>query len=592
MTLSKTMMDPAMSIMAWKRIGTRTTVDLVRKREIVCLCISFRIYTYAFPGKGKKRHRKTDAKGKPEPKKRVATTVFSKPNAKAAAAAPPRPTAQDINPYKKQVDVGQEADFMSSLLGGLESTPNVESTTSTSFLSSSTTRKRKSSPEPHFSHSNGNSLRASTSSSFRKPRFSNALTPTGTSSPDPYQDLLNNPSSDGSDLPSSKKLRREDDSSVNGMDALDFGNDSFDVDMGDINPIKNEEEEDIFVKPAPAARLAAAPRRALVNSSSVKAKPLLAEKAEEKADVSKDNKKVKGVDWRVATAELAVADAEMAEDEPLPAIGTKAKGKKAEGPVTSKIKAFESDGESLRFYWLDHMEVNGVVHLTGKVLDKETGKYVSCCLSVEGIERNLFVLPRGKKSEEAKLANASQKKEVPLKKAKKQMDSDEEDEESSDSGSDEKEAEESEDDESDYGPTLDDVYDDFDEVRQEAGITSWASKEVTRKYAFELPGVPAETRYLKVVYGFDRAFLVAVTAGLIDDHHYAEPQLPMDLTGRTFKRVFGTNTSAFELFIIKRKIMGPCWLDVKNAELSGKGVGFHLLIGIILTALLRSPGAR
>lgn len=307
-------------------------------------------------------------------------------------------------------------------------------------------------------------------------------------------------------MPSSKKPKHDDSSSFAGMDALDFGNDSFDVDMGEINPIKNEEEEDIFVKPAPSARLAAAPRRALVNSSSVKAKPLLAEKVEEKADVSKDNKKVKGVDWRVATAELAVADAEMGEDEPLPATGAKAKGKKAEGPVTSKIKAFEADGESLRFYWLDHMEMNGVVHLTGKVLDKETGKYVSCCLTVEGIERNLFVLPRGKKSEEAKLANASQKASAkPAKKAKKQLDSDEEEEEESDSGSDEKEAEESEDDESDYGPTLDDVYDDFDEVRQEAGITSWASKEVTRKYAFELPGVPAETRYLKVVYGFDRA---------------------------------------------------------------------------------------
>ena len=28
--------------------------------------------------------------------------------------------------------------------------------------------------------------------------------------------------------------------------------------------------------------------------------------------------------------------------------------------------------------------------------------------------------------------------------------------------------------------------------------------------------------------------------------------------------MFGTNTSAFEMLVIKRKIMGPCWLDVKG----------------------------
>ena len=64
-------------------------------------------------------------------------------------------------------------------------------------------------------------------------------------------------------------------------------------------------------------------------------------------------------------------------------------------------------------------------------------------------------------------------------------------------------------------------------------------------------------------------YRIEVCAVLIEN---TEPQLPMDLTGRTFKRVFGTNTSAFELFLIKRKIMGPCWLEIKNAELSGKGV--------------------
>jgi DNA polymerase alpha subunit A len=52
----------------------------------------------------------------------------------------------------------------------------------------------------------------------------------------------------------------------------------------------------------------------------------------------------------------------------------------------------------------------------------------------------------------------------------------------------------------------------------------------------------------------------------------AEPQLPLDCSGKTFSRVFGTNTSAFELFVLKRKIMGPCWLNIQEPEFSDKAV--------------------
>lgn len=42
------------------------------------------------------------------------------------------------------------------------------------------------------------------------------------------------------------------------------------------------------------------------------------------------------------------------------------------------------------------------------------------------------------------------------------------------------------------------------------------------------------------------------------------PQLPQDLKGETFSHVFGTNTSSLEMFLMNRKIRGPCWLEVKN----------------------------
>lgn len=97
--------------------------------------------------------------------------------------------------------------------------------------------------------------------------------------------------------------------------------------------------------------------------------------------------------------------------------------------------------------------------------------------------------------------------------------------------------------------TEDEVYDEFDSMRTKLGIKNILTKWVTRKYAFEAPNVPAEGEYLKVKYGFD------------------EPQLPLDLQGKTFSRIFGANTSAFELFVVKRKIMGPCWLNVQQATI-------------------------
>ena len=46
----------------------------------------------------------------------------------------------------------------------------------------------------------------------------------------------------------------------------------------------------------------------------------------------------------------------------------------------------------------------------------------------------------------------------------------------------------------------------------------------------------------------------------------------MNSTGPTFSHVFGTNTTAFELLALKRKIMGSCWLEIKGASLSTKSV--------------------
>lgn len=88
--------------------------------------------------------------------------------------------------------------------------------------------------------------------------------------------------------------------------------------------------------------------------------------------------------WLALHSSLLAAPA--APEEGLDASGTSASG---------NVDAIETDG-SLQLYWLDFTEIQGKLYLIGKVLDKSSKKYVSCCLGIDGLERNLFVVPRDK----------------------------------------------------------------------------------------------------------------------------------------------------------------------------------------------------
>ena len=46
----------------------------------------------------------------------------------------------------------------------------------------------------------------------------------------------------------------------------------------------------------------------------------------------------------------------------------------------------------------------------------------------------------------------------------------------------------------------------------------------------------------------------------------SEPQVPMKPHSPNILGIFGIHTSAFELFMLKRKIMGPCWLQIKKPQ--------------------------
>ncbi|KAJ3040455.1 DNA-directed DNA polymerase alpha catalytic subunit pol1 [Rhizophlyctis rosea] len=209
-----------------------------------------------------------------------------------------------------------------------------------------------------------------------------------------------------------------------------------------------------------------------------------------------------GMDWKSVQNSLGVHSADNTSMMPATGLGAQIKL----GDV------LESDG-SLRMFWFDALEKDGVIYLFGKALHKKDNKYISCCAIVKNIERNLFFLPR-----------------------QRMLD---------DSGH-----------ETDVEVTMQDVWAEWGELRKKHRIGTFKTKPVSRKYAFEIPGIPADSEYLKVLYSFK------------------DPVIPSDSKGKSFSHVFGTNTSALELFILKRRLMGPCWVSITNAQITNKNLSW------------------
>ncbi|TLD34096.1 hypothetical protein PspLS_00497 [Pyricularia sp. CBS 133598] len=182
--------------------------------------------------------------------------------------------------------------------------------------------------------------------------------------------------------------------------------------------------------------------------------------------------------------------------------------------------AVEADG-SLRFFWTDYTEVNGSLCLFGKVLDKKTKAYVSCFIKVDNILRKLYFLPR-----ENRLRDGEECLDEPVQ--------------------------------------MMDVYSEVDDIMTKMKVDMHKIKACTRKYAFELPDVPKEGKYLKLLYP------------------YTKPQLDPDRSGETFSRVFGTNTGLFEQFVLLKNIMGPCWLKIGDADFGAIRNASHCRLEILV----------
>eukprot|EP00826_Nyctotherus_ovalis_P004760 TRINITY_DN11050_c0_g1_i1.p1 TRINITY_DN11050_c0_g1~~TRINITY_DN11050_c0_g1_i1.p1 ORF type:complete len:1109 (-),score=401.44 TRINITY_DN11050_c0_g1_i1:2846-6172(-) len=160
-----------------------------------------------------------------------------------------------------------------------------------------------------------------------------------------------------------------------------------------------------------------------------------------------------------------------------------------------------ADG-SLDFFWVDAFEEpnnHEAIYLVGKV--PVGNKYSTCCVSVKGIERCLYFVPK-------RLANMKPSDDSEFPK----------------------------------------MFEEIEKIRskQYSSIKAWRLKTVLRNYSFELPLLHGENKFLKVKY------------------LYKYPALPSTLTGETFACVIGTTTGMLENFIVKRKLWGPSWLKLKK----------------------------
>ncbi|KAJ8980710.1 hypothetical protein NQ317_019204 [Molorchus minor] len=146
----------------------------------------------------------------------------------------------------------------------------------------------------------------------------------------------------------------------------------------------------------------------------------------------------------------------------------------------------------------------GTVFLFGKTYCDNTKSYLSCCVAVRNIERQLFFLPR---------PNVLDKSGQPT----------------------------------DKPVTFMMVYNEVKENIMKPLQIDFRARYIHKKFAFD-PEVPTESYYMEVRYPAS------------DIKIYTN----LGKKSKTFSKVFGTNTSFLEILLLDRKIKGPCWLDVHN----------------------------
>ncbi|KAF8813033.1 DNA polymerase alpha catalytic subunit [Phlegmacium glaucopus] len=419
-----------------------------------------------------------------ETRKKAKKTKAKATTVKYKSKPAPAPAVPSISAYRPVVSAEQEEDFMSSLLGTLDNSTSVP-------LPKKASRKRK--PSPTEDSDQESPLKRHNYSAYRRKASYPDLSSDGPMEP------IEIPSSDDVFSSPTKKFRVDDDSALPATEQLAnldvySSSEDFDMSLDDIDmDAFMDLDDDLDFK------------------ASVKKEegdPVIYRKPRPKTTIP-----TKTEETDTKPAWLSVYDSLVVDTEDT--LGPLTTGTSSTN--SSNIGVLEADG-SMRFFWLDYLELDGKLYFIGKLKDKSSGLWVSCSVTVEGIERNLFVLPRDRRVEQDDDGNIH---------------------------------------ETDVVPKQEDIHDDFDMIRKQIKIKSWRAKFVKRNYAFGEKDVPrGESQWLKVVYGFH------------------EPVVPMTACSQNIAQIFGTNTTAFELLVLKRKIMGPCWIQIKHPEVDNKGISW------------------
>ncbi len=319
------------------------------------------------------------------------------------------------------------------------------------------------------------------------------------------------------------KLSAEDCPSADDMQVEEKSGESPKSAEGDVtmenSDVKPEDKEEKEASPAPA------PKRRLLGSK----KKLLQRRSApaQKAAEQEKGPVVKAPEKKAAKNAFAtpIMDTNSASFSPQEIAAEATTTSAASSNLESYIQTDDGD-KFVDFFYMDACErKNGDVHLFGKVAIPDSGntqKFVSCCAVVKGNLRNLFVLPRKITSDEG---------------------------------------------EEEY-VGWDKVHEELKGILQPSCVpkvagASWAGKVVEREYAFDDPDVPRDkTSYMKVVY----------------DAKYPAPDEEVCFNGRkNVAKILNGKASTLETFLLKRKLMGPCWLRIQNPDPSERNVSWCAL---------------
>lgn len=191
-----------------------------------------------------------------------------------------------------------------------------------------------------------------------------------------------------------------------------------------------------------------------------------------------------------------------------------------------------STDDTVKMFWMDAVEVRdrpGKIYLIGKVKTSNSGgpngapTYKSCCVIVNNLDRYMYLVPKGEQP--LKELPQSEQQQAWLR-----------------------------------------MHEEIRRILIPSCITLrkdqevFQTKLVERSYAFEVADIPrGKNLFLKVKY----------------PAKYPAP--PSDICSRgaqTFSRICGAFTRPLENFLIKRKLLGPGWIEIANVRRSNESASF------------------